>query len=524
MKYFPIDRIKRASQHLQNFNSNWVLVPLVFAVNDVNDDEEISTRVEGKPGTDAFFSEYFNGALIGLPAFDNGKNVLRPRFSELMGSLRGPNDFVIHQKSSLWANGYSSRGYRDMTIAKLVLGTNSKFQLTEEFWAEWYQNLPANFRFSEMLIWLYAFHGVPDHVDSWEDLFIDFQEKVLGAGGRFRDGYLQRFSVANAEAWDGNFTDEIPSFEEYQHHLIPSIFENPLPVVQDAEEPIAMIGETDPRYLEVKDLLNDGFAGVIFTGPPGTGKTYQAGRIGMRLVEGDTDRIRFLQFHSSYQYEDFVEGFIPDEDKGFKLVPKHLLEVINMAKDALDKQFVIVIDELSRSDPARVFGEALTYVEMDKRGQPFFLSSGKPMTIPGNIVFLATMNPQDRGVEEVEQAFERRFAKVRMDPSVESLGHILTANGLEDGLRGRVVEFFRYLAQHNNPLARLGHAYFHRIKDEAGLRRLWDNQLSFHFERVFQIDTDSLKEVSGRWERVFETPRIIEAATEMPAEDVEVAA
>ena len=30
MKYFEIDRIKEAIEHLQNYNSTWVLVPLVL--------------------------------------------------------------------------------------------------------------------------------------------------------------------------------------------------------------------------------------------------------------------------------------------------------------------------------------------------------------------------------------------------------------------------------------------------------------------------------------------------------------
>jgi 5-methylcytosine-specific restriction protein B len=502
-KYFPISRIKRAIEHLQNYNSNWVLVPLVFAVNDVNTDDEVNVRDEGKPGTDAFFSKYFNGSLIGLEAFDNGKNTLRPRFYELLNSLRAEDDFILHQKMNLWGNNYSSRGYREMVLAGLVEGTGSRFKLNPTFWAAWQENLPESFRFSELLVWLYAFQGVPDHIDDWDALHSHFQEEHIGDGRRFRQGYGTRFNVVNAKSWEDNFLVEKPSFGEYQQELIPSIFREPLPELKETNTFASQILYTDTKYLEVKDLINDGFAGVIFTGPPGTSKSWYAAQIGLRLVDDDPERIRFIQFHSSYQYEDFVEGFVP-ENGTFTLKPKHLLEMANLAKDNEDKMYVLVIDELSRSDPSRVFGEALTYVEMSKRGLPFHLSSGNSYKIPPNLIFLATMNPTDRGVDEVEQAFERRFAKISMEPSVEMLDHILTTNALPEPTKARLLEFFLYLIRNKRITSKIGHAYFHRIKDAAGLKRLWDNQLRFHFERQFPIASDGFREVENRWNRIFE--------------------
>jgi len=91
VKYFTIERLKQAVEHLQNYDSKWVLVPLAFAVNNV--DTDVETRVQG----DQFFRKYFNGDLIGLPRFNTGNNLLRPRFSELTGQLNNPNDYVLLQ-------------------------------------------------------------------------------------------------------------------------------------------------------------------------------------------------------------------------------------------------------------------------------------------------------------------------------------------------------------------------------------------------------------------------------------------
>ncbi|NTW99559.1 MAG: AAA domain-containing protein [Geobacteraceae bacterium] len=255
--------------------------------------------------------------------------------------------------------------------------------------------------------------------------------------------------------------------------------------------------------LEVRSLLNDGFAGIIFSGPPGTSKSYYAAQIAAHLAEFEPERVRFIQFHPSYQYEDFVEGFIPDGD-GFTLAPKHLLEMCDVAKEKgnEDKYCVLVVDELSRSDPGRVFGEALTYVEMTKREKPFYLSSGTETSIPRNLVFLATMNPFDRGVDEVDMAFERRFAKIDMDPDPVELDKILTVNGLNDSLKSRLLAFFIQLQRENNPLCKVGHAYFIGVKDLASLERLWKYQLRSRIKRAFPLDETEFRRIETAWRRV----------------------
>lgn len=277
------------------------------------------------------------------------------------------------------------------------------------------------------------------------------------------------------------------------------------PDMEQSEGRLVSDIEHDNELLtKVIQLLADGYAGVIFTGPPGTSKSWYASQIAANLVELDPDRLRFIQFHPSYQYEDFVEGYVPSVDAGgFELKDKHLLEMCKIARELPGKTCVLVIDELSRSDPGRVFGEALTYIEMTKRDVFFRLASGRIASIPPNLVFLATMNPMDRAVDEVDAALERRFAKIAMEPSADMLEQFLSGNGMEDTLRRKVVQFFRYLLKHNNAYCRVGHAYFYNVSDEEGLYRLWEHQLRFHMERAFRLDTDGFREVEANWKRIF---------------------
>jgi 5-methylcytosine-specific restriction protein B len=254
----------------------------------------------------------------------------------------------------------------------------------------------------------------------------------------------------------------------------------------------------------VHRLMKDGFGGVILRGAPGTSKSWYARRIAAALADRDPSRIKFVQFHPSYQYEDFVEGFVPDPTGTFKRRRKHFLQICAAAaNDAKRRLHVLVIDELSRTDPARVFGEALTYLESTKRGEVFHLASGREMAVPPNLFIIATMNVWDRGVDEVDAAVERRFASISLDPSTEALVRILAANRVRADLQGDIVRFFEQLQRDRNPMVRVGHAYFRVVRDESSLHRLWRHQLRFVIERAFPLGEDGFRRIEGAWEKLF---------------------
>ena len=260
-------------------------------------------------------------------------------------------------------------------------------------------------------------------------------------------------------------------------------------------------------YLLTQDLLTD-YGGVILVGPSGTGKSYHARRIALTLTDGDLGRCRFIQFHPSYQYEDFMEGFRPlPEGHGFKLREQHFVELSRQASADPNLTFVLVIDELSRGDPGRVFGEALTYLESSKRGIPFTLASGTELIVPRNLVILSTMNPLDHGASDVDAALDRRFAKIRMEPDTEQLRLFLVSAGMEDYLVARVTSFFQFVNSQavRNPYMSIGHTYFIGIKDIDGLNRLWSCQLQFHFEKAFPFDSEALARIQAKWKKVVDS-------------------
>lgn len=287
----------------------------------------------------------------------------------------------------------------------------------------------------------------------------------------------------------------IPNAEDIKLVARPATPAGATPIgLVDHEE--ALLSDDDPIYQDVVRLaIDDQMGGVLLVGVPGTGKSWYARQIAKKLTGGRTHRMREVQFHPSYQYEDFVEGYVPDPQMGFRLADKHLLEMVAVA-EATDEPVVMIIDEFSRTDPSRVLGEAMTYMEGSLRGLPFYLPSGRKTSLPRNLIFLATMNPDDRSVDEIDDAMDRRWAKISLEPDVNKVRDFLLGNGAPAPLKGPILQFFAKLQQH----LPVGHAFFRTVKDRNSLSRLWDMQLKYFVSKRFKFDPAGKAEVEALWE------------------------
>lgn len=265
------------------------------------------------------------------------------------------------------------------------------------------------------------------------------------------------------------------------------------------EYTVDLLPESNEILSEARAALAMGFAGVILSGPPGTGKSYFAERIA-HTIAGDPSAVRVVQFHASYQYEDFMQGFAPTNDgSGFELQNKVFPLVCKQASENPTVTHVILIDEISRSDVARVFGEALTYLEPDKRGRIFYLASGKALSVPSNLVILATMNPWDKGVDELDVALERRFAQIDMPPDAGALREILTGKRVDPIFIDSIVNFFKAVQAMENEMVHLGHAYFNNCVDVESARRTWAFRLLPFFIKACRLDTGTLEKIKRLW-------------------------
>jgi hypothetical protein len=162
---------------------------------------------------------------------------------------------------------------------------------------------------------------------------------------------------------------------------------------------------------------------VIFHGPPGTGKTYVARKLAEHIA-GTDGSVNIVQFHPSYSYEDFVEGYRPAEGgSGFALRSGPLLRAAKQAIDSPQGTHVLIIDEINRGNLAKVFGEL--YFLLEYRQEELTLQySDAPFRLPKNLWVIGTMNTADRSIAIVDGALRRRFYFVPFftsEPPVQGL-------------------------------------------------------------------------------------------------------
>ena len=237
----------------------------------------------------------------------------------------------------------------------------------------------------------------------------------------------------------------------------------------------------DPVLVEVQRLMALGTSGCIFTGVPGTGKSYYAKRIATHLVNDPVTDIFRVQFHPSYGYEDFVEGYRPDEtsQSGYKIVEKTFLIACRRASELRENNLlaVLIVDEINRGDPARVFGELLTYIERTYRDENFTLPfSGNSFSVPDNLIVFGTMNPFDRSISQMDAAFVRRFDHIEISPSREVAESLLERCGEFSPAQVAEIGAWFELVQRMVPFG-IGHSFFADVQSMDHLKLVWKYRL-----------------------------------------------
>jgi 5-methylcytosine-specific restriction protein B len=226
----------------------------------------------------------------------------------------------------------------------------------------------------------------------------------------------------------------------------------PIPVIPSASEPVGVTIKSRPVRLagipgRVQAIL-ERKRQVILYGPPGTGKTYLAGLAARDLAalahfdrvfsqldvaeqavitgqNGGDGRVRLVAFHPAYGYEDFMEGYRPHAQQGQLLFEPRdgtFKQLCPTAAANPAAHFYLIIDEINRGDIPRIFGELLTVLEKDKRGQAILLPlTGQPFRVPDNVYLIGTMNTADRSIALLDAALRRRFGFIELMPDARLL-------------------------------------------------------------------------------------------------------
>ena len=235
---------------------------------------------------------------------------------------------------------------------------------------------------------------------------------------------------------------------------------------------------------------------VIFYGPPGTGKTYLASKLARHLTEDGA--VKLVQFHPSYTYEDFFEGFRPEPGGSgtltFTLRAGPFRDFAEVAAANPSTAYILIIDEINRANLAKVFGELYFLLEYRDQSISLQYSPDKEFVLPENLFLIGTMNTADRSIARIDTAMRRRFAFVELDPRIPPVRGLLARWLTEHHLP---LDAARLLDELNKRLddsdAAIGPSYL--MKEEIyrrtdGLDRVWQYDIMPLLEDLFYGQRD----------------------------------
>jgi 5-methylcytosine-specific restriction protein B len=235
---------------------------------------------------------------------------------------------------------------------------------------------------------------------------------------------------------------------------------------------------------------------IIFYGPPGTGKTYLATKLARHLTEDGA--VKLVQFHPSYTYEDFFEGFRPEPGGSgtltFTLRAGPFRDFAEVAAANPSTAYILIIDEINRANLAKVFGELYFLLEYRDQSISLEYSPDTEFVLPENLFLIGTMNTADRSIARIDNAMRRRFVFVELDPRIPPVQGLLSrwldardlpmdAALLLDELNQRI----------EDSDAAIGPSYLmdKRIyQREDGLERVWQYQIMPLLEDLFYGQSD----------------------------------
>ncbi len=301
---------------------------------------------------------------------------------------------------------------------------------------------------------------------------------------------------------------------------------------------------------------------TILYGPPGTGKTYNtvayAVAICKRITKEELEnlnefknssgqidhtkifreyekfrkmgRIKFITFHQSYGYEEFIEGIKPKleidnktelhyeiKDGSFKAFCKNansacVCEKLEISRNA-DPQsklepYVFIIDEINRGNISKIFGELITLIEPNKRlgaketrwaTLPY---SGDDFSVPSNVYILGTMNTADRSLALMDTALRRRFNFIEMIPDYEALNESITVDGQNLKLRLMLQTINNRIECLYDREHTIGHGYFIKLNMQENqskdiLKEIFKEKIIPLLQEYFYDDYSKIQLVLG---------------------------
>ena len=262
----------------------------------------------------------------------------------------------------------------------------------------------------------------------------------------------------------------------------------------------------DAEYEELANLILSR-KNVVLQGPPGVGKTYIARRMAYSLIGAkDDEKMLNVQFHEMYSNDEFIEGYRPDDIGIYKYKRGCFKRICNKARNNPKDKFFVIIDEINRGNIPKIFGEAFSLIEIDKRGKENYIElscSRERFYVPDNLYIIGTMNTFDENLALSDYALRRRFCFYTINPVFEN------ENFKEfckySPLLEKVISKIREINYELDENMQIGHSYFCKPMANSEIRMIVKYSILPLLKEYFRKTPSKYERISKElWELVTE--------------------